>query len=52
VAVQVQVEDLGRLNLNLTCRIGYIMMDSELRLWDLTATFQKSPTQSQAIQLE
>ncbi len=36
----VQVEDLGRLNLNLTCRIGYIMMGSELRLRDLTVTLQ------------
>ena len=48
----VQVEDLGRLNfkLNLTCRIGCIMMGSELRLRDLTVTLQMSPTRSQAIQ--
>ena len=48
----VQVEDLGRLNLNLTCRIGYIMMGSELRLRDLTVTLalQMSPNRSQAIQ--
>jgi hypothetical protein len=48
--VAVQVEDLGRLNLNLTCRIGYIMMGSELRLRDLTVTLQTSPTRGQAIQ--